>query len=178
MKTVKINRYQLGIRRTFPTTHPQKGKPTYFVEKIQLGLGLITELPGDCVIDLEPKLHILRANNIFRTNVPLWKKRMEEVMSGHAIIELFYWEGNPCSNKQVVFAVLDKDSGCGVQKIYLKREFFKTNWVVDQSEFQDQLLSTIAKNDGLSLDDFKEYFKSYDLSKPMEIIQFTKFRYK
>ena len=36
---------------------------------------------------------------------------------------------------------------------------------------------TISKNDGLLLDDFKAWFKGYDLSEPMAIIQFTKFRY-
>ena len=35
----------------------------------------------------------------------------------------------------------------------------------------------IANNDGLSLDDWKEWFKGYDLSQSMAIIHFTKFRY-
>ena len=39
------------------------------------------------------------------------------------------------------------------------------------------LLIDLAKNDGLSLDDFKAWFKSYDLSQPMAIIHFTSFRY-
>jgi hypothetical protein len=38
-------------------------------------------------------------------------------------------------------------------------------------------LDYLAKNDGLSLDDFKEWFKGYDLSKPLALIHFTKFRY-
>jgi hypothetical protein len=37
--------------------------------------------------------------------------------------------------------------------------------------------SNIAANDGLSLDDFRAWFKGYDLRKSMVIIQFTKFRY-
>jgi len=35
----------------------------------------------------------------------------------------------------------------------------------------------LAKNDGLSYADFKDWFKGYDLSNPMVIIHFTKFRY-
>ena len=35
----------------------------------------------------------------------------------------------------------------------------------------------LAKNDGLSLEEFKEWFKGYDLSQPMAIIHFTRFRY-
>jgi hypothetical protein len=38
-------------------------------------------------------------------------------------------------------------------------------------------LNLLSKNDGLSLKDFKDWFKGYDLSKPMTVIHFTKFRY-
>jgi len=38
-------------------------------------------------------------------------------------------------------------------------------------------IRTLAKNDGLSLQDFKDWFKGYDFSKPMAIIHFTRFRY-
>lgn len=41
----------------------------------------------------------------------------------------------------------------------------------------DMALTALAKNDGLSLEDFKAWFKNYDLSEPLAIIQFTKFRY-
>ncbi len=36
---------------------------------------------------------------------------------------------------------------------------------------------TLARNDGLSLEDWEAWFKDYDLSKPMAIIHFTPFRY-
>ena len=35
----------------------------------------------------------------------------------------------------------------------------------------------ISYNDGLTRWDWCDWFKNYDLSKPMAIIQFTKFRY-
>jgi hypothetical protein len=38
-------------------------------------------------------------------------------------------------------------------------------------------ISELAKNDGLSENDFCEWFRKYDLSKPMAIIHFTNFRY-
>jgi len=37
--------------------------------------------------------------------------------------------------------------------------------------------NSIARNDGLSFDDFEEWFKDYDLSKPMAIIHYSDFRY-
>jgi hypothetical protein len=38
-------------------------------------------------------------------------------------------------------------------------------------------IDKLAENDGLSLVDFKAWFKGYDLSKPMAIIHFINFRY-
>ena len=35
----------------------------------------------------------------------------------------------------------------------------------------------LAINDGLSLKDWTDWFKSYDLSKPLAIIHFTRYRY-
>ena len=38
MKTPKIKRYRLGVSRNFPTTHPRKGEPTYFIDSIKAKL--------------------------------------------------------------------------------------------------------------------------------------------
>jgi len=160
MKTPKIKRYRLGVSRYFPSTHARKGEPTGFVDFI---------LAGD-------KIHTIRGN------YELWAKRMAEVQAGRAIIELFYWTGKPYHKDengvgQVVFATLGKEDGVGIQRIDLAEEFFKTNWIVGQAEFSDQLLSTVAQHDGLSLEDFKAWFEGYDLSEPMAIIHLTNFRY-
>ena len=167
MKPEKIKRYRLGVSRNFPTTHPRKGEPTQFEAKIQFALHNNK---------FWQKLHTIRAN------YPLWEKRMKEVKAGRAVIELFYWENKPYRSKQVVFAVLDKDSGCGVQEldmsIFLSHSMgfvnFKELTFSGSKEFD---IKTLAKNDGLSLDDFKAWFKKYDLSQPMAIIHFTSFRY-
>lgn len=181
MKTQKIKRYRLGVSRNFPITHPKKGKPTYFIEKIQLSLNLLMEAPGDFVIDLDHKLHTCRAN------YPLWEKRMAEVQAGRAVIELFYWSGKPYHKDengigQVVFATLNKDSGCGIQELDLSlfvshKMAFANSTNPEYTSAVPILPSLIAQNDGLSLDDFKAWFKSYDLSNTMAIIHFTSFRY-
>jgi len=125
----KIKRYRLGISRTFPNIHPLKGEPTQFIQKIGIAIGCPncklhmpkkhnTEYCVKCCWKgkISPKLHTIRAN------YPLWKKRMEEVQAGLAVIELFYWAGKPYHKDengvgQIVFATLDKDSGCGVQEL-------------------------------------------------------------
>jgi hypothetical protein len=101
---------------------------------------------------------------------------MKEVQEGRAVIELFYWSGKPYNSPQVVFATLDKDSGCGVQRLG-----FSNNRIdclsTDKPHPVGLSVENLAKNDGLSLEDFKEWFKGYDLSEPMAIIHFTNFRY-
>ena len=167
MKPEKIKRYRLGVSRNFPTTHPRKGEPTQFEAKIQFALHNNK---------FWQKLHTIRAN------YPLWEKRMKEVKAGRAVIELFYWEDKPYRSKQIVFAVLDKDSGCGVQEldmsIFLSHSMGFVNFKeLTFSGAKEIDIKTLAKNDGLSLDDFKAWFKKYDLSQPMAIIHFTSFRY-
>ena len=173
MKTQKIKRYRLGVSRNFPITHPKKGQPTCFFDKITNAL-----IPnsGGC-----KKLHTCRAN------YPLWEKRMAEVQAGRAVIELFYWSGKPYHKDengagQVVFATLDKDSGCGIQELDLSlfvshKMAFANSTNPEYTSAVPILPSLIAQNDGLSLDDFKAWFKSYDLSNTMAIIHFTSFRY-
>ena len=167
MKPEKIKRYRLGISRNFPTTHPRKGEPTQFEAKIQFALHNNK---------FWQKLHTIRAN------YPLWEKRMKEVKAGRAVIELFYWEDKPYRSKQIVFAVLDKDSGCGVQELNMSIFLSHSMGFVNFKELtfsgaKEIDIKTLAKNDGLSLDDFKAWFKKYDLSQPMAIIHFTSFRY-
>jgi hypothetical protein len=170
MKPEKIKRYRLGISRNFPTTHPRKGEPTQFEAKIQFALHNNK---------FWQKLHTIRAN------YPLWEKRMKEVKAGRAVIELFYWSGKPYNSPQVVFATLDKDSGCGVQQLsFDARQLCEgkeiplgaTVYQPFEYKFTPSLID-LAKNDGLSLDDFKAWFKKYDLSQPMAIIHFTSFIY-
>ena len=184
MKKQTIKRYRLGVSRSFPVTHPRKGYRTEFVCKILHSLNLS---PGDgdepysrCSFEcetsckrmlLDPKLHTIRANYY------LWVKRMAEVQAGMAVIELFYWSEKPYRSKQVVFATLDKDSGCGVQKLTCTSSILGLSQCTIGDSIESDFRGVLSKNDGLSLDDFKAWFKGYDLSKPMAIIQFTNFRY-
>lgn len=169
MKTPKIKRYQLSVSRTFPKGHPMDGQPTCFTLKILSALGKLRES------SIDPKLHTIRSN------YPLWEKRMKKVQAGESVIELFYWEGKPYKSQKIVFATLDKDSGCGVQKVYVKHvddEGLICSFSFDGStDCCHAGINHIALNDGLSPKDFQLWFKSYDLSKTMVIIQFTSFRY-
>jgi len=98
------------------------------------------------------------------------------------------WSASPYNrlhdgSHPVEIARFDKDSGIGVQKLNLSDTMIhgalKNNDVaLTYSNGNGGLsLSTIAHNDGLSLPDFKAWFRKADLSKPIAIIHFTKFRY-
>ena len=173
----------LIVSRYFPATHKRKGEPTFFVDKVlhrsaTVGLDDIERLKPfdiDMFMNCEPKLHTIRAN------YALWSKRIKEVQEGKAVLSVRYWAGRPYHKDengigQVEVFKLDKDSVVGIQKI----EFSRTDFhfpIIDGWQGGHINPDNLAKNDGLSLDDFKEWFRKYDLSKTMVIIHFTGFRY-
>lgn len=186
--------YVLTVSRTFSATHHRKGEPTFFVEKIHQGvMGKL--IPCElcdrssvcnkkhCVIDsmnFQDKIHTIRAN------YPLWKKRFEEIEAGRACLSLRYWSGKPYRSKQVEIARLTNTDGIGIQELEFEEMIMTGSpvLVTGKKGFEKIFklkknisLNDLAKNDGLSFDDFKEWFKDYDLSEPLAIIHFTKFRY-
>lgn len=169
MKKIKI--YRMPLSRVFPATHPRKGEDTNFRTKIQD----------------EIKKHTCRAN------YPLWKKRIDEVNEGKAVLVIYEWTDKPynsMTNNLFVFhaewidtsfikelendqryknAVFMEDSGIGVQKLDIKDAFYVDGTMISES--------LIAANDGLTHVDFRAWFRNYKLIEPMAIIQFAKFRY-
>lgn len=178
--------YVLLVRRTYPKGHKREGEKTFFVEKIfnELTGGycyMICKSKNDCKLcsfekySNEIKLHTCRRN------YELWAKRIKEVQEGKAILSLRYWKDargrSVKGNEQFEFARLGKDSGVGVQKLLFRINDLLYPIAGDGIWPSVLNLENLSKNDGLSIDDFKDWFKNYDLSKEMCIIQFTKFRY-
>lgn len=156
----KIKTYVLTVSQRFPSTHKRKGEYTEFISKICCAKDIDLPFPA-----YDPKLHTIRLN------YPLWEKRIKEVKAGNAILSLRYWSGKPYRSKQVEFTVLDKDSGIGIQKLE-----DPSNFVFAPINGKTINWETIAKNDGLSFDDFCDWFKVRS-KEPMAIIHFTEFRY-
>lgn len=161
----KIKTYVLTVSRTFPATHKRKGEETGFVNKILMAIS--TPEYNKC------KIHTIRSN------YELCEKRISEIQKGNAILSIRYWSGKPYKSKQIEICQLDKDSGVGIQKINFINSVMAISIQVDKkyTKYENPFAVIVAKNDGLSLEDFKYWFKNYDLSKPMAIIHFTKFRY-
>lgn len=148
--------YVITLSRRFPKTHARAGEPTEFAEKFR-----------------DTKLHTIRAN------YDLWSKRIAEIGQGKACLSVRQWTGAPYRSKQVEIARLSKDDGVGIQKLEFypncDGKFTLGNFSIDGYFIFDT--EALAKNDGLSLEDWMEWFKGYDLCRPLAIIQFTWFRY-
>lgn len=158
--------YVITLSKVFPTTHPKAGAPTGFEHKLHAAINGWSD-------HAYLKLHTIRAN------YPLWAKRFEQINRGDACLSIRQWTGKPYASKQVEIARLTKADGIGLQKL----EFVPCYGIIGATvviDGADKFMSKIilAANDGLTHDDWLDWFKDYDLSKPMAIIHFTKFRYR
>ena len=154
--------YVITLSRHFLANHKRAGEETHFKEKFLLGQGLT-----DYDTPSMAKIHTVRAN------YPLWEKRIKEVQDGRAALSIRQWTGKPYRSKQVEIAMLTAANGVGVQKL----EFYNNTLGLCHIGIVYQRKYELAHNDGLSFEDWEEWFKGYDLSKQLAIIHFTKFRY-
>lgn len=166
-----MKKISLKVSKTFPCTHPRKGELTNFREKI---------LSGE-------KIHTIRSNYDY------WKKKIDMVNSGEAVLVLEQWVDRPYWSKVEDFMLFNSESGIGVQKIKIVDHgnfwFIKIfdddgtpkvqSDCIDHSDCKHdiELYKKLFTNDGLSCYDFANWFKKCDLSEPMAIIHFTGFRY-
>jgi hypothetical protein len=184
----KIKIYRLPLSRVFPATHPKAGEPTYFEYKIRKAIGI------SCVCRYcDPKFHTIRAINPDAKKT--WFDKIKEVQEGNAVLVVYEWNEKPyskdgCTNlfvfgtgavKEFIDELLSTeryrtaipviDNGIGVRAIkFITESTINANGKLILSE-------DLARNDGLSEPDFRAWFKGCDLSSPMAIIHFTKFRY-
>lgn len=148
--------YVLIVSEKFPKGHNRSGQDTNFPLSIKH----------------YDKIHTIRAN------YPLWKKRFEEIDKGLAILSVRVWLGKPYRSKQGEIFRYDKTKGIGIEEIKnLGIDNELAFYISTDRHLLPVNISELAKNDGLSEEDFKDWFSNYDLSKPMAIIHFTDFRY-
>lgn len=148
--------YVIMVSQRFPLGHIREGQETGFEEKI---------LSGE-------KIHTIRANTA------IWKKRVDKVKKGKAVIELRRWEGAPYRSKQILIKRLTHEDGVGFQEVLLSRKIEgMTARVLEDKAARNISLYTLAKNDGLDTASYISWFSHYDLSQPLGIIHFTSKRY-
>lgn len=144
--------YVIILSEKFPTKHPRKGQGTAFGRSFLNG----------------KKIHTIRGN------FPLWEKRLKEVQEGRAVLSVRQWTGVPYKSPQKELRRLTAEDGVGVQTLSFSHEII--GFEIDGRGYRVRL-DNLSENDGLSLHDWEDWFKGTDLSKPLAIIHFTKFRY-
>ena len=148
--------YVLTLSHSFPANHKKHGIPTYFKEKFFGTPGMIR------------KIHTIRAN------YALWRKRFEKIAAGEACLSVREWTGAPYRSKQKELARLTREDGIGIQCLDIANLYGCDRYIVDG---YDVALFHLATNDGLSPNDWLDWFKAYDKTKNLAIIHFTPFRY-
>jgi hypothetical protein len=171
------------LSKTFFKGHPKAGQPTDFKEKVKCGtckpsIFIKIEDMGceeRACNSLIPKIHTCR------TNYEYWKKKIDRLKAVNGVLSIRQWSGKPYRSPQEIIADIPA-SEIGVQKVQFY--LYEDDGVLIACVFNDSEtdwdvipLGTLSANDGLSEEDFKSWFKDCNLTQPMAIIHFTKFRY-
>lgn len=164
--------YVITLSKQFPTGHIKAGQETFFKEQLERALKgydchVIEHPDGLTTVINGRKLHTIRAN------FPLWSERISQVQRGEAVLSVRQWTGKPYRSKQREIARLTASDGVGIQRLDLN-DLNQSATVVEGNRVE---LISLSKNDGLTFEDWHEWFKDYDLSAPLAIIHFTRFRY-
>ena len=138
----------LMIAKNFLAYHKRAGQSTEFEAKIKD----------------KDKVHTIRPN------YEKWKEKIEEVKSGKAELVLKQWEGRPYHSTPNKLFIFDAKDDVEVSKLTKTADGFFVNGT-KKVEPED-----LAKNDGLSLQDFEDSFKVLP-TEPMAILHFNSFRY-
>ena len=158
--------YYLTLSPKFPSTHARAGQETEFEAAFNAG----QDTPKGDTFAKYRKLHTIRANYDF------WAKRFEKIAAGEACLSIRQWVGKPYGkgSTQREIARLTREDGIGIQKLTIIGCATIHPKYVDGHSVT---CKTLANNDGLDEADWRNWFERYDLTEPLAVIQFTKFRY-
>jgi len=164
-------RYRLSIARTFPAHHPRKGEETGFSKAITTAL-----YDNRGLWSVPHKIHTLRKN------YDLWAERFKKIDAGEAVLELYEWTGKPYKSTTRTLCQLGRDDGIGLQKIQIERTGHLGRLIpiiLKGNKIRSIDGMSLLENDGLNVKDFIDWFelKPGEITEPLAIIQFTKFRY-
>jgi hypothetical protein len=164
------------LSKTFFPQHPKAGEPTGFAEKVKNGT----------------KRHTCRCNYEY------WKDRIARLQERGGVLSIRQWSGKPYQKGSSTELIMDVPASMiEVQQLVMVRrsaDGYVYSALVDGKPVD---IVALAKNDGLTLDDFKAWFnhvfdnyekqveiqKDGEVIRPTEtalkfaVIHFTTFRY-
>lgn len=148
-----IKKAPITLSKVFPASHSKAGSPTGFRDKVLSG----------------SKIHTIRSNYSW------WKSKEEKIQKGDMYLSLREWTDKPYNSPQEEWKQVEN---VGLQRIRI--EYCKDTgciMTVIDGKAIDPIVT--AKNDGLDLSDFVEWFFGSKKSKVFEgvVIHFTDFRY-
>lgn len=153
----KIN---IVVSKAYPKVHKRHGEPTHFATKLVNG----------------EKLHTIR------NNYDLWAVNAEKIRSGKYVLSVRQWSGVPRRSKQR--EVYNTDEEIGVEHITMKysAEDDSISVCVEDRHLSADEIERLAKNDGTTVDDFKDWFfwkqrNKQDATFNGVIVHFTQLRY-
>jgi hypothetical protein len=145
----KRKRFILTVSKKFLAYHKRKGEATEFQAKIISG----------------EKKHTIRPT------FANWEKKFKDIEEGKGDLIVVQWSGLPYRTPQEEIKVLSNSDGIGVSKLtYIEGKGLFINDMIPVT------MEELAVNDGLSYEDFKDWFKVFP-TEPMAIIHLNSFRY-
>ena len=144
----------VSLCRVFPKGHRNAGEETDFKAKVKDGR----------------KIHTIRSNGN-----DVWTKRCIDINEGRKYLSLRQWTGRPYNSVQEEIAKVEK---IGIQKVtmtYSSGDALPQIWI----DGKTQDIETVAKNDGMTVEEFADWFFGSRKENYFEgvVIQFTDFKY-
>lgn len=162
------------LSQAFLMGHSKVGKPNYFVEQLSNALYEHSEYKvqlsdSESVVVRGKKLHTIRENYEY------WKEKADKINAGEMELSIRVWSGKPYRSTQVEVARL---SHVGVQLVEMgcSTEDAQPIVYVD-NVLKPNAAAEMAKNDGLQLEDWIEWFFKKTNTFRGVILHFTDFKY-
>jgi hypothetical protein len=154
-KPKKIKTYVITVMVKFPKKGITVPQTTGFKKKI---------LSGE-------KKHTIRRNYEF------WKKRIDQINDGKAVLSIRQWKGLPYRSEQKEIKSFGKGQ-VGYQRATLTGGGADVAVMIGENEYKflsDKAIKKLVKNDGITMEQFTSFFKESVLDGI--IIHFSKLRY-
>lgn len=164
----------LVLSQAFLMGHSKAGKPNYFVQQLSNALHGCSEhkvqLPdGDSIIVRGKKLHTIRQNYEY------WKEKTEKINAGEMELSIRVWSGNPYKSLQVEVARLSHVNIQLVEMSYSTEDAQPIVYI--DNVLKPNIAEEMARNDGLQLEDWIEWFFKKTNTFRGVILHFTDFKY-
>lgn len=142
----------LTLCKNFPSVHPRAGEPTGFEDKLKSG----------------EKIHTIRGNI-----KGVWENRYEAIKSGRKYLSVREWTGRPYNSEQREYARYDSIGLQRITMVYGIDQAVPLVWI----DGKEVPIETVAKNDGIPVEDFIPWFLGHENTFNGVVIHFTDFRY-